>query len=323
MCKVMLMAGIKEKNTSNVYNFSTVIGQLMSKSNTDGLGYVAMTKDGKLYGQRWLDNDDAWVEKYSANPHAVRAHKKFPGLIEDKLLQETTPEMNSFGEENWADTVAIMLHTRFATSAKGMRNTHPFVTTDNKHALIHNGVIRNDKDFKLTLSTCDSEAILVSYLNRDVLSSPKNIQLSVNELEGYYAAGIMSADTKSMDIFRSGARLSFAYVSELGTYVFSTDGKDIEEACRMLKYKCGDVFEFKSEHFMRLDAITGNLIGSVLRFTERKVITPSYMGHKEYTGTNYYGAAPTSKGILSSRGVVRKLSDMEIQQDTLLYGSGA
>ena len=330
MCKVMMVAGIKQKNINNAKAFMEVMGGILTVGNKDGLGYVAMNKDGALFGKRWLDNDYAFFDSIEPDPAAVSVNKKFPGLLEDTLLVSSTPEMNSFGNEQWEDVVSVMLHTRYATSAKGMANTHPFVTLDNSTALIHNGVIRNERDFKLTLSTCDSEAILVSYLEQNVIDDPSNIQFVANSLEGYYAAGIMSSQLKALDIIHYNARLSFAYVKELGAYVFTTDGKDITTACEALGFKHDSVFEFKSKQFLRLDAITGNMI-KLLKFTDKPYVAPTYQGAHVYNGGNNFPKTMTTTsnalaaGAGSSRGSLRRLAQHEVQETImqLLAGGGA
>jgi predicted glutamine amidotransferase len=320
MCKVLMVAGVKPKNVDNLRRFLETMGTLMSKSNPHGLGYTAMTKEGELFGQRWLDNDYAWYDTLLPDADAVKAAKKFPGMIDEGLLEETTPEMNSYGNEDWANVTAAMLHTRYATSAKGMSNTHPFVTLDNKVSLIHNGIIRNDRDFKLTLSTCDSEAILVSYLNQDVMRDGNNIQKVADELEGYYAVGVMSAVNKTIDIFKYNAQLFFTFVNELGTYVFTTDSSDITAACKALGFKHGSVFEFKTNHFMRIDAITGNMM-QLLRFDKKEF-------YQNWNNRSYDKALPnvydaTKSGVKKvTDGILRKLGQAEVQEEIMKMVGG-
>ena len=317
MCKVGMVSGIKSNKINETVAFMQHLSGYMSISNQDGLGYAAMTSTGDIFGVRWLDNADAWGSK-----EYNRVNKKFPGLI-DK------PESNSFGKVNFSDITSMMVHTRYATSAKGMRNTHPFVTPDNKIALIHNGVIRNDKDFNLTLSTCDSEAILVGYIEEAIGNNAKNIQKLVDRLEGYYAVGVLNSNNKSLDIMRgNGARLSFAFIEELGVFVFTTDGKDITSTCTDLGYSHGIIYDFKDEHFMRLDAVTGDMVEliEITPYVRQAVVTaPKYanMGgwgehlggrrSKNVTGTHM-------QDYMSSSPSITKLSEQEVNEYALGWG---
>ena len=288
MCKVGMVSGIKSNKINETLAFMQLLSGYMSVSNEHGLGYAAMTSEGKIFGERWLDNDDAWGSK-----EFNRVNRKFPGLI-------SPPEKNSFGTISFGNMTTMMVHTRYATSPKGMNNTHPFVTPDNKTALIHNGVIRNDKDFNLTLSTCDSEAILVGYREEAVGNNPKNIQKLVDRLDGYYAVGILNSDTKSLDIMRAkGARLSFSFIEELQAFVFTTDGKDITSVCTDLGYSHGVIYDFKDEHFMRLDAITGDMLElmSITPYTAPVVMHNYRHGQANMGGWGeYIGGRKVSRG---------------------------
>jgi predicted glutamine amidotransferase len=118
----------------------------------------------------------------------------------DAIEGATTSEKNSFGEVKMDDVAAITLHTRMATSAKGMANTHPFVYENHDTSLIHNGVIRNEKDFKLQVSTCDSESILQAYLINETHHNPKMVGEMAKMLVGYYAAALFSRDADGVRI---------------------------------------------------------------------------------------------------------------------------
>lgn len=288
MCKVMMMSGLKKDKMEKAVPFIQMMGHLMSKSNTDGLGYVAMKEDGSLFGERWLYNDTAWNKTMPVDTAAHRLVMNLPDLTS---ATDSIPfERNEFGEGELEDAVSILLHTRMATSGRGMHNTHPFVTKDNKFALIHNGVITNDRDFELTLSTCDSEAILVSYMKNKVHNKIENIQSMADELRGYYACGIYSSSRgiPQLDIFRAnGANLHVAYINDLETFVFSTSGDDIRDACKYLELTHEPVYAVKEEKVLRLDPITGNRIAlesfkSSLRYGASNWNNASYHGAKVY-----------------------------------------
>lgn len=110
-------------------------------------------------------------------------------------------------------------HTRWAThGAPSEQNAHPFVSHDDKFALVHNGIIENHAELREKLksagyqfiSETDTETIvhLVHYhfnQNKDFL---KAVQATVKELKGAYALGIFSTDYPSRVIgVRQGAPL--------------------------------------------------------------------------------------------------------------------
>lgn len=269
MCKVFMMSGVRKENVANAWKFIQTIAKPMSDYNKDGLGYAAMTASGDMFGERWLVNSDAFKN--------VSSDKKLFNMFTALSGDVTTGESNSFGEIKRDEMVAITMHTRMATSPKGMMNTHPFV--DEGVSLIHNGVIRNEEDFNLKLSTCDSESILRAYLEEDVKSDPANIQKAADRLRGYYACGVLTNTDQGpiLDVFRSsGARLHAAYVEELGTFVISTDDDDIKKTCKELNFTMGSVFKVLDEKFIRIDAVTGREL-SIQSFKE----APAYVQSKQ------------------------------------------
>lgn len=268
MCKILNIAGIKPENNEAAWKFIKAMAKPMSVGQRDGLGYAAITAEGKLFGERWLDNSTAFKKELVKEPHDA-----IEGFAE--TLTTPTFEYNSYGDVVPELAVAITMHTRMATSPKGMMNTHPFV--DEGVSLIHNGVIRNDENFKLK-STCDSEAILRAYLKEKVSNSLENVQAMATSLVGYYACGVLT-NTKTgpiMDVFKgTGARLYAIYVKELDTYVFSTDDDDIKAVCNLLGFEIGTVYRVLPGKYIRLNATTGKRIDMV-SFTEGYEWKPTY-----------------------------------------------
>lgn len=274
MCKVFMIAGVKSTTVDKAWKFAKAIAKPMSRANTDGIGYAAITAEGNVFGERWLKNDHMFKTKVS------EADKKivnmFDGAIDGKVEDI---DYNSFGTVEPDKLVAMTLHTRMATSAKGMNNVHPFV--EGNTSLIHNGVIRNVDEFKLTRSTCDSEAILISYLEKEISKNPENIEAAAKMLRGYYACGVLtnSEEGPILDIFKSNARLHVTFVEELETFVVSTDDDDIKDTCKLLGYSHGQIFSILSGRFIRVDAVTGK---------EKKIVKfdPS-TEWTSYSGTNH------------------------------------
>jgi hypothetical protein len=253
----MLMAGIKEVNVDKAIAFVETIAPIISVSNSDGLGYAAVDKDGNLFGERWHKNSDAFKSIAFGDAYVSN---QFSGAIKDTLMKG---DYNSFGEVALSKMVAITLHARFATSGKQFKNTHPFLMGDT--SLIHNGVISNDTDWKSQMiTTCDSEAILCSYTNNDVAIKPHTIEAVAGELVGYYATAVLSRDednNRIMDVFKGhNNNLVVAYIEELETWVMSTFERDIKAACDKLGFTMGKAFDVNDGVLIRINPVTGETI---------------------------------------------------------------
>jgi len=247
----MIIPKMDVTRAENNVKFIKAIAPLISASNKDGLGYAAVNSSGELYGERWLVNHKAFtpiIPKRSIS-------NLFPGLTTGSAEDV---EYNKFGNSTLEEAASITLHTRYATSAKGFSNTHPFVDKDT--SLIHNGVIDNYTDWKLK-STNDSEAILRAYLQHDVGNNFSNAGGMLSDLIGYYVAAVYSRDSEGkriLDIFKGNNNALFgAWVDELNTYVLSSSGTDITTACQQLGFTCGEITGFKDGIAMRLDIDTG------------------------------------------------------------------
>lgn len=286
MCKIFIVAGVKPSTVNKVWKFAEAIAKPMSRSNTDGLGYGAITSDGALFGERWLNNDHAF--KSAGDVESVDPN--YAGAVEFK---SETFNYTSYGEIDKKNIVALTMHTRWATTPKGMNNVHPFVLEE--VSLIHNGVIRNHHEFKLE-STCDSEAILQSYVKQKVWETPTNFQAAADMIRGYYACGVLfhSVDGPRLDIFKaSHAVLYVAYIKELETYVHCTSDDDIKNVCKELGYSHGPVYTILSNKFIRIDAAAGKTM-SITTFSPAAEY--SYMESTRHNGfPNHPTQSSTSK----------------------------
>lgn len=248
----------------------------MSENDRDGLGYAAQDDKG-VFGERWLNPQDAW--KY-----------RTPWSKKDKAIKDAfvnvldgSPRYNRWGKVN-NKFHAVLLHTRMATCAIGLDNTHPFVSKDGQTALVHNGVVRSSTLKNIT-STCDSELLLNSYVNNGVKASPAAIQSVAKEIQGSYACGVLTTDADGkpvMDIFRNAtSSLYAAFVKELDTIVYCTNIDIVRKACKKLKWRMGSTFKFADNKIIRVDAKTGDLI------TQHSFTSESYYGTAN--GSGYYG----------------------------------
>lgn len=277
MCKILNIAGINNGTKDAAWKFIHEMGKEMSKNNDDGLGYTAIDKDGDMFGERWLHNNEAFKTRTALSELDKKLIESYNGCInkEDKY--------NSFGNLN-ESIVAITLHTRMATSGKQFYNTHPFVLDD--VSLIHNGVIRNTTSLINTMSTCDSECILHEYVDNDVSSDVKNFQKVVDKLEGYFALGVLGYNQVGyyLDIIKDNkASLYAAYIEQLGTVVFTTDISDVYKVCKKLKYKVVSHYEVIDNVLLRLDVVTGKAFNSFI-FKPKPTVYSSTNTMNDYVG---------------------------------------
>lgn len=269
MCRILVASGLDEKNKELNWQFIQEMAARMSVVNDDGLGYTAIDKDGNMFGERWLNNDDAFDVRGEV--------KEKPKTLKDEFLEKykdflnipysyTSPvakpsAYNSFG--TLTDEIkAITLHARMATSGKEFANTHPFVDFDRDTSLIHNGVIRNVTKEDNIRSTCDSERILNMYLKHNINVEPDKIQDMIDELEGYFACGVFTKDANNkrvLDVFKSRAKLYAGYVEGLGMFI-TTNDDDLKNVCKDLGLRLVGLFEVTEDRHIRFDALTGERI---------------------------------------------------------------
>lgn len=259
MCKLMIMPGITNETQENAWKLIKEMAKKMSTGGEkDGLGYSAIDSEGKMFGERWHINDQAFDKRESLNPVEEEIINSFNGILNKDV------KYNNFGELNYEGLRSITMHTRLATSGKEFYNTHPFVLDDT--SLIHNGVIFNTSKLTMLQSTCDSETILNLYVEHNVMNKPKNIQKVVDELDGYFACAVFSKTedgTPILDIFKDNrAQLNAVFIKELNTIVFSTALGHIKEACEKLSFSITSVFEVADNFMVRMNALTGKVIGT-------------------------------------------------------------
>jgi len=240
------------------------------KSHRDGTGYAAIDSEGRLFGERWLKFDDAFKSRQEHSDKDGQTIGKYQGFLKKEKVY------NSFGEVNLDDIRSITLHTRLATSSKGIVNCHPFVENDT--SVIHNGIIYNSALMRQGYSTCDSEAVLTSYNDNNVGSDFELFTKVGASLTGYYALGIYSRDFKgrrTLDIVRSmSADLIAAQIEGVGL-VFTSLQSQLASACLELKITIESIYEVERGAIVRIDPLTGEVSGTqdFLESVEKKDTT--------------------------------------------------
>lgn len=311
MCKIMVVVGIKKDKINAIRQFTEEMAKEISKTEEDGLGYAAITYDGEIYGEKWLNKEDVFVLK--AQP--PKPPEPFPSDGENFIVSQLgamqKPDekkekpvyeiiYNRFGvpitKEVVNDTAAIIMHSRKRTiGMKSIENTHPFVITGDKHvhdiALIHNGGITNHSALTKKMSTCDSEVILHEYLNLAMQYNPESITDLANRLKGEYAVAVLSSYVDSdgytipyVDIFKSNKYLTVVWIKELGAMVYTTMKYDIKSVCEKLKYTIEYSADVEDGFLARFDAVTGERIGELNKFelSSRGYTTTGYGSHMPY-----------------------------------------
>lgn len=259
MCKVMIIPHVNNETRDNAIKFTEAMALVMSedKSHQDGLGYAAIDSQGNLFAERWLVNSQAFSNRAGSTANL----SEYSGFIQFNY--------NKYGDVKLDDMSAITLHTRLATSGKGLLNCHPFIENDT--SVIHNGVINNAFDFRIDQSTCDSESILTQYVDHGVGNDYELFNKVSSQLEGYYACGIFSRDSEGkriLDIVKSSsAQLVATYVDELQCVVFTSVEYQLKKGLTACGFKHNPVYSVNPSSMVRIDPLKNKVIG-VTSFSE-------------------------------------------------------
>ena len=296
MCKVLMVAGIKNQHQEKIKKLSQEFLKLAAENDDDGFGYAAITNDGKIYGEKWLRKEDVFqLHSQPKPPVGNELVKDLLGEAGKPLYDGPTEKIyDSFGVTRTKDvlknTVALLVHARKKTTGlKAIENCHPFYSAeegdDPNTALIHNGSIMNHHSLTKKTSTCDSEVILHEYLKEAMSYNPWAMPALAKTLVGQYTVGVLtSAQTQSgpqpvLDIFKSAKDLHCAYVKELETYVFCTLPGLLVKACTAVGLTPLGISEVRDGYLIRLDAITGKRLEDLIPFDQsRQYMSGTPMG---------------------------------------------
>jgi hypothetical protein len=324
MCRIMVVPHIPKGKDELVWKLMKAASPLMSVHNSDGLGYSAMKPDGSLFGERWFNNEQAWKyrQENTVDTKTASIRNRMLAKFGERIFLPEPPKLyNRFGRCEKNDTItAAFLHTRAATCGKSLENVHPFYrpghtknneTYNGEIALIHNGVIRNDDDWKeQKLTTNDSEAILCAYLNNYVQYAPEEMTTMLDELVGYYAFSVMTRDKNNVpivDIVRGDkADLCVAYIEELETEVFCTRPELLHETCKKLKWHMLALSEVKTGSYFRINALTGE-------FMHNETFKPGY----EWTSQKSYYQHGEWVDLTKADTEIKALQDKSKKKDNL------
>lgn len=272
MCKVMMMAGLSSKHKAKAESLAKEMMKIISKTEKDGFGYAAITANGTVYGEKYLNADDFMSKQPpgTVDPVLVKIKKSLGEGIKDIDVMHN--KYKAFGTKT-APPVAMIIHSRWSTvGGDNIDNAHPFFELDDANApataLIHNGTIKNHLELTKKYSTCDSEVILHEYNKNLIQLNPYGIHDLARTLRGEYAVGVLSSsdDGPIMDIFKSNKPLNVGYVKELDCLVFATRSEDLIEAVKAAGMTLKITTEVIDGRFMRFNAVTGERVGDVIKF---------------------------------------------------------
>jgi Glutamine amidotransferase domain len=262
MCKVSAVTKVTDQNRDEVWIFMQLLGELMSQGNYDGLGYASFDKSGNIFGEKWLFNKTAFKDLTGMSGMNSAKMDKIYAFFGDKVSRD---ESNS-----------IILHTRAATCAKSIQNTHPFVDNESNPqvAIIHNGMIYNDSLFTKKYSTCDSEVIAHLYAKHGVSNNLNKLNDFASTMEGWWTVLALAKDSTGrmiMDAFSENGRLGSYYIEEFGTRIYSTQADDVYRVAKSLGLTAVDLERMQPDTAFRLDVLTGEVVAEARLISSNRV----------------------------------------------------
>ena len=321
MCKILIIPHVNPNNYKEVWKFVETVTKPLVATERHGFGYMAINDQGNLFGERWVNVNDAFKTRENLSKFEISLVELYKGFL------NVPSSYNSFGDTSSKKITSICLHGRTATSEINIQNTHPFVSGNT--ALIHNGVV-STCNLKLQTSTCDSEGILNQYIAEYVGADIQNIQKLADKLKGWYAC---AAYTKvkgkwCLDIFKDNkASLEAVFVKELNSLVFCTSAKIIAVACKKLKWTITTQFYVQSSAITRIDTITGQVI-EVRKFISEKsyegltVVTPAIRNYNHtpeeknnpWDFTGYTDDTPPVSNIYEDTDTINEIVQKDITE---------
>lgn len=282
-----MIAGMKKEHKPKIQKILEAASKSMSYVEDDGIGYAAITSSGRIYGEKWVKNSEAWNVR--TKPVPTFGEIFIQSLLDKaaKNLKLTSTEVlyEKFGSnpstELTDDTVAVILHARKQTTGGvSIQNTHPFYMIDREDekpdiALIHNGTINNHLTLKKKFSTCDSEVILHQYDEHGLNYNPWSIQKLADNIAGLYTVGVLTSTYSGedlvpiLDIFKHNKDLHVGYCPAIETAIFTTNTTTFDSISRETGFEITNVTEITDGYFIRIDATTGSRLEDLIEFNGR------------------------------------------------------
>lgn len=238
MCKLLIVTNISKLTDKQLSTLIDKAAKPISKYERDGFGFAYTTEDG-VYAERWVDPDEFAARKLKAGPY-------------DHVLAQPA-EFDSVGNAESKHVGGLLVHGRTSTNDVALMNTHPFI--NDKHVLIHNGVVQNVGEHVERVSTNDTEFILTHYTNGGMARVAESVS-------GYYACGMLDIATGNTIVFRdSTASLFVAWIAKFETYMFATTKEILIAAAAAIGVKRVSIRDAQLNFHVVFDK-TGKLIDS-------------------------------------------------------------
>ena len=280
MCKVFGVTGINEQNRNSIIQIMKDITPAMTIMEDDGLGYAAINKEGKVFGEKWVNPKDAFKKSFQKKIQPASALvsnldkqilEQFHDVVDyaENTIEAPSPSVyDRFGDGNMKEAVAFILHSRWSTGGNdsvNIQNTHPFVK--NGTAMIHNGIVYNEDEFKKETSTCDSEILLNQYEKYNVNMDSRSMSEAYKDVDAYFACLFLTQTITEkeemvpiLDVFQNGASLKIIHVHHLNATFFVTNAPDLLNICKKRGWSTSRAFSVSENVLIRINAITGEVL---------------------------------------------------------------
>jgi len=203
-------------------------------------------------------------------------------IITNKSIDLNLELLENAKNKNY-QSYSVISHTRWATNGKiSIENTHPFVSTNGKFALVHNGIINNSELLKKKLlihkkfkSETDSEVIvnLIEFnyeKYKDIKTFKQILRMTFSQLEGFWGVLLIKLD-EPLNLYVTRKEIPLVVGFNKSAYYASSDYNTFSEYVE--KY-----FELKNNDILCLsyDPINNNI-----NYEDTKDYKLTYINHDE------------------------------------------
>lgn len=217
---------------------------------------------------------------------------------------------------------SVILHTRYATqgSHRDNRNNHPVISPEGSIALVHNGVISNDWQFRAESKYYEGEFEGLAAVDTAVIPAlieRYGLKKAVGLIEGYAAIAFLDMDSADKDTLHL-ARLDYSPVHFTwltdGSFVFASTEETLEAALFMSGLDHGYIWSLPEETYV---TVRGGVIlskegGYKMQedwYTRRRFANATSGGHGTSTGT--VGSEAITTGGYNAYGIGSSFGNVE------------
>lgn len=216
MCKIFAMTNME--NVKLTHKFVSVVKNAVTGTgDNDGFGYAVLGENGDLGGERSIRPSRFTP---SSNGFVEKMIDKLPIVLRSS---------DSFGKIDNEHPRAFIGHGRLSTNEVSLQNTHPF--TNDKVALIHNGVVSDMGAEEIELkTTCDTEILLRHWEKGGMKQIEENVS-------GYYAMAILDKGGQLHVVRDDRAMLWITYCRTVHSYMIATTQEILKSVAKKMKWQ--------------------------------------------------------------------------------------